>query len=253
MPNPILHSELTNLIMGSMQEPVEALKSYLEAVVSRTAGGVLAEEAEIPEGMETTTRANADAAITGRVTSLGAIAAPPINMKREIPWGATVSQEFVDSVLWIESQIGLSAECLMPCMKFESNLNPQAKNPQSSATGLIQFMEATAQRLGTTTAKLYAMSAVTQLSYVYKYFKDYADRGHQLSKWDVMDTYMAILWPAGIGKDPDYRVFTGGSSAYKVNAGLDLNKDGFVTKREACQRVINLAAEGLKNGNVKVI
>lgn len=46
----------------------------------------------------------------------------------------------------------------------------------SGATGLIQFMPATAQGMGTTTAALAAMSAVQQLDYVQRYFKPYAAR-----------------------------------------------------------------------------
>lgn len=174
-------------------------------------------------------------------------------ISRMIPWGATVPADFIEGVLWIEGQIGLDAGKLMNCMKFESNLNAQAKNPSSSATGLIQFMEATAKRLGTTTAKLAQMGMVTQLSYVYKYFKEYHDRGFDLSKWTLEDVYMSILWPSAIGKPLGYQVFVTGSSAYKVNAGLDINKDGYVTKEEACLRVNRLAVEGMKNGNVLVI
>ena len=158
---------------------------------------------------------------------------------RPIPWGATVSPEFVLSVLWIEDQIGLKADALMACMKFESNLNPAARNPNSSGTGLIQFMRSTALRLGTTVEDLAKMDAVKQLTYVYKYFKEYKDRGFDLTKWTIEDTYMSILWPAGIGKDKNYHVFINDpqklADAYDVNRGLDTNRDGFVTKpRSLC-------------------
>ena len=54
-------------------------------------------------------------------------------------------------------------------MVFESRLNPQAVNPISGATGLIQFMPSTA-RGGTTTAVLKRMSNVQQLDYVLALF-----------------------------------------------------------------------------------
>ena len=64
---------------------------------------------------------------------------------RKMCWGKRVSPEFRRSVLWIEEQIGLRADFLMACMSFETGgtFLPTAKNPQSSATGLIQFMDAT--------------------------------------------------------------------------------------------------------------
>lgn len=44
-------------------------------------------------------------------------------------------------------------------------------------------------------------------------------------------------------------LFTGGI-AYSQNAGLDTNKDGKVTKREAAAKVMGLLEEGLRPGNV---
>lgn len=173
----------------------------------------------------------------------------PVAGQRIIPWGAHVSNEFLMSCLWIEDQLGgPKVENLMTCMKFESNLKPDAKNPMSSGSGLIQFMESTARRLGTTTANLRAMSATRQLSYVYKYFKEYKDRGFKLHQWSLEDTYMAILWPAAIGKSEDFRVFINDPNkmkdAYDVNKGLDLDKDGFITKKEAAAKVVRLYNQG---------
>lgn len=172
---------------------------------------------------------------------------------RPLPWGAQaneLSEDFIDGVLWIEAELGLKAENLLACMKFESNLDPKARNPYSSASGLIQFMATTAKNLGTTIESIRTMDAMSQLGYVYRYFKDFKDRGLKLSEWDVADTYMAILWPAGIGKPLDHAIFIKGENTYRVNSGLDKNKDGFVTKREAAQRILDLYEEGLKESNV---
>jgi hypothetical protein len=75
------------------------------------------------------------------------------------------------------------------------------------------------------------MSAVQQLEYVAKYF----------GKWPrvqtLEDVYMAILWPKAIGKPNGYVLFSSPSVVYKQNKGLDLDKDGDVTKFEAAAKV----------------
>lgn len=164
-----------------------------------------------------------------------------------IAWGAKVSQVFRDRVKWIADELGVSASDLMACMAWESgrSFSPSIKNMAGSgATGLIQFMPATAKRLGTTTTALAAMSAEDQLNYVYKYFAPYTGRLHGLS-----DLYMAILWPAAVGKPDDYPLFTGGIS-YRQNAGLDANRDGKVTKAECAAKLYAIRAEGLRPENV---
>lgn len=173
--------------------------------------------------------------------------------KQYVAWGQKVLPDFLDRVLKIQHNIGLDASNLMSCMKFESNLNSKARNPMSSATGLIQFMDATAKQLGTTTAALYAMTPIEQLDYVEKYFARYCVHGAKLDHWSLGDTYMAILWPAAIGKSDDYRLFVQGTNAFRVNVGLDLNHDGTITKKEACHRVQDLYDFGMTTGNYKII
>lgn len=161
----------------------------------------------------------------------------PVN-QRQIVWGAKVSLKFKMGVIWIEEQIGLPADFLMSCMAFESacTFSPSIKNAAGSgAVGLIQFMPSTARGLGTTTAELAAMSPEHQLSYVYHYFQRF---GHDLSHWSLEDVYMAILYPAAIGKPLEWAMpWKYGSIAYRQNAGLDLNKDEVITKAEAAAGV----------------
>lgn len=171
----------------------------------------------------------------------------------KIPWGKqadAVHAEFIDGLLWIFDEIKLSPELLVPCMKFESNLDPKARNPASSASGLIQFMSATATALGTTIEKIRAMGPMEQLGFVHKYFKNIKK---DWSGASLCDVYLAILYPKAIGLSPDAQVFVKGSSTYTVNAGLDTNKDGYVTKREICARLEKLSLEGLEDGNYKVV
>ena len=149
-------------------------------------------------------------------------------------WSSKVSQTFVDRVEWICDELGMSSDYLMACMAFESgeSFSAAKRNPISSATGLIQFMAATARSLGTTTAALAKMSDEDQLKYVYKYFLPFKGRLKTLE-----DTYMAILLPSAVGKPNDSNIFRASRAQYLANKGLDKNRDGKVTKAEAAAKV----------------
>ncbi|MCK7461122.1 MAG: hypothetical protein MZU84_03195 [Sphingobacterium sp.] len=171
---------------------------------------------------------------------------------KPLPWGARVSPEFrarvyrlCDNLDWSEDH----AAWIMACMAFETGrtFSPSVRNPVSSATGLIQFMAATARGMGTTTAALARMSAVEQLGYVERYFRPSAALIRSLE-----DMYMAILWPRGIGQILEYVLWKTGARAYAVNRGLDANRDGRVTKREAAAKVRAMLAEGYAVRNVLV-
>jgi hypothetical protein len=106
-------------------------------------------------------------------------------------------------------------------------------------------MDSTARGLGTTTAALAKLTAVGQLNWVERYFMTNA---HRINGLD--DMYMAILWPKAVGKAPDHVLWRKGLPAYVANRGLDLNRDGAVTKREASAKVRLLHAEGMLPNNV---
>lgn len=145
---------------------------------------------------------------------------------------------FINKVYNIADNLRTNPNYLIAIMGFETGgtFDPAIINRAGSgATGLIQFMPSTAASLGTTTADLLKMDAITQLDYVEMYLKTYKGRMSTLE-----DAYMAVLWPAAIGKSTDYPIFTAGvtnSRAYELNSGLDKNKDGIVTVEEATQRV----------------
>lgn len=163
--------------------------------------------------------------------------------RRLIAWGAHVSPTFKERVWWIADTLGLNPDHLMACMAWESGETFRAdiKNMAGSgATGLIQFMPSTAKGLGTSTSALAKMTPEDQLNYVYKYFRPFKGRLNNLG-----DVYMAILWPRGVGKDGSYIVFNGGT-AYRQNAGLDINKDGNVTRDECLVKIKAKLSKGLE-------
>lgn len=99
-----------------------------------------------------------------------------------------------------------------------------------NAIGLLQFMPSTVRGLGTTAMALKLMSNVQQLDYVYRYLAPYAGRMKSLT-----DTYLAVLFPAAIGKPENWILQAPGLSALKVacwNPLFDLNNDRNITVGE---------------------
>jgi hypothetical protein len=161
------------------------------------------------------------------------------------PWGTKVSPAFRAKVIQICKNLNWTdnhASWLMGCMAFESgeSFSSSVKNAAGSgAIGLIQFMPATAKGMGVTTVWLSRLTAEEQLDYVEQYFKPYASKIKSLN-----DMYMAILLPKYVGK-PDSSVLFSGGISYRQNSGLDKNKDGLVTKAEACQKVLEKLLKGM--------
>lgn len=172
--------------------------------------------------------------------------------KNTLAWGNRVSQEFRAKVEAMGGRLGVDPNHLMAIMAFESGrtFSPSIKNMAGSgATGLIQFMPRTAIGLGTSVEQLAGMTAVKQLDWVEKYFQPYRGRMKTLS-----DIYMAVLWPAAVGKPDDYVLFDRETrpTAYRQNAGLDANKNGQITKFEAAAKVYQMLEEGRSKTNLWV-
>jgi hypothetical protein len=163
----------------------------------------------------------------------------------EIAWGKKVSGPFKSKVISICNTLNCDPSLLMSAMAFESaeTFSPSVKNKISGATGLIQFMPATAKGLGTSIGELAAMSDIDQLDFVGKYLRPYRNKMNTLS-----DVYMTILWPKAVGKPEAFVLFADPTKAYKQNAPLDVNKDGEITKGEAASKVQKKLDKGLATG-----
>lgn len=188
-------------------------------------------------------------AATSTVQTVPAAASPQI-LPSKIAWGSKVSPEFKKRVLWIADQLGCDPSHLMACMAWESGRTFSAaiRNAAGSgAVGLIQFMPKVAKALGTSTAALAQMTPEDQLRFVYEYFKPKSGKLQNLG-----DIYMAILWPAGIGKPDSFVLFnrTATVIAYRENAGLDSNHDGLVTRGECLVKIKGMLNEGLLPQNL---
>jgi hypothetical protein len=188
---------------------------------------------------------------SGATTPPPIVSLPPAALLGGLAWGKKVSPAFRERVrLMCEVDFHFDPNWLMACMAFETGrtFSPKVKNPRSSATGLIQFMEATAQHYGTSTAELAKMTAEKQFDFVWLYFRD-AIRSHGAIT-RLSDCYMAILNPSVMGKPDATTMWVSGSSAYAANSGLDSNNDHVITKAEAAAKVAALLAEGLRTENV---
>ena len=86
-------------------------------------------------------------------------------------------------------------------------------------------MPKTARSLGTTTAELRNMSAVEQLDYVYKYYRNVGVRPGM----DAGDLYMATFYPALLGKPNSTIISRKGEKVYDMNRVLDRDRDGVLT------------------------
>ncbi|MEM6685773.1 MAG: hypothetical protein AAF617_08310 [Bacteroidota bacterium] len=145
---------------------------------------------------------------------------------------------FVDSVIDYSESLGIDPNWLMAVMYFETagTFSASIRNPYSDATGLIQFMPATAIDLGTTIDQLALMSAEEQLYYVYRYYYPYKGRIKS-----YVDLYLATFFPAAIGKPDNYVLQTRGISASAiadVNLVFDLNSDRQIQVKEIKEVII---------------
>jgi len=107
------------------------------------------------------------------------------------------SQQFMAKLIQISNELQIDPNWLLLVMYKECGLNPKAVSKSTGASGLIQFMPATAIGLGTSVEAIRQMSGTQQLDYVKKY----------LSRWSgqmksAIDVYMTIFYPAAVNK-PD--------------------------------------------------
>ena len=89
-------------------------------------------------------------------------------------------------------------------INFESagRWSSSVQNPNSGATGLIQFMPSTARGMGTTTEYLASLSELEQMDWVEEYIAGRIKSHGPLNSH--IDLYMAIFYPVSIG-NPDYQ------------------------------------------------
>jgi len=137
---------------------------------------------------------------------------------------------------WIELRVVAERLQTLPAwllnvMASESMFNPTARNgfPGQTASGLLQFIEATARRMGTTTEAIRRMSPAEQLRLVERYLTPFRGRLNSLA-----DVYLAVFRGAVIDGGDTVVVVDSNKERriYALNKSLDLNGDGRIVKGE---------------------
>ncbi|MFK7907839.1 MAG: transglycosylase SLT domain-containing protein [Chitinophagales bacterium] len=144
--------------------------------------------------------------------------------------------KFEQKVREVANQLSVPPEWLMAVMYSESKFDASVSNHRGSgATGLIQWMPTTAKDFDITVEKLRNLNHTEQLDYVY----DYLDRVRRKYKQyeTLTELYLAILYPRAIPEDYCYTMYAKPSEAYKLNVGLDIDKDGRVTVKDIDDRM----------------
>jgi len=160
--------------------------------------------------------------------------------------------EFWRELHAVAARIGIEPAWLLNVIACESLFDPDARNPLpgQTASGLLQFIERTARRLGTTTGEVRRMSPVEQLRPIEMYLEPFKGRLKSLS-----DLYMAVFRG---------RIIEGGDEVvvvdslkepriYALNKPLDLNGDNLITKGELSLAALSVGrfapARLLQQGN----
>lgn len=143
----------------------------------------------------------------------------------------------VSSTNRLEQSMGFAHNSLLDVFLFETigSLSPSKQNADTLATGLIQFMPNTARVLGTSVDRLRNMSFDDQLVYVRKYFDQNGYTKKVRSSNDPLDCYLAVFFPAAIGKPDSFVIQTSKLSPSliaKQNPVFDLDKNKLITKSE---------------------
>tara|TARA_R110002020_G_scaffold181796_2_gene377069 strand:- start:5449 stop:8604 length:3156 start_codon:yes stop_codon:yes gene_type:complete len=139
---------------------------------------------------------------------------------------ALMPKAISDAILDGAKKLGINPNDLAAVISFETGgtFSTNARNPTSSATGLIQFMEGSdgkddGKYFGMTRNEFGALLPLQQMEYVVSYLKG---RGIKPGA-GVAEVYDAV---AGYG-------YKRGSAGYESNKVWDVNKDGVVAKGEA--------------------
>ena len=141
-------------------------------------------------------------------------------------------KDFEMKVREVSHNLGVAPEWLMAVIHSESKFDASVTNFKGSgATGLIQLMPKTAKDYRITVEQLRNLNHVQQLDYIYHYLNG-VRKSRKTQFNSLTELYLAILYPRALeahNKTPHYTLYAHPSISYKMNSGLDENKDNRVT------------------------
>lgn len=162
----------------------------------------------------------------------------------------TKSDAFKNKLVQVSNALGINPDWLATVISFESKgtFAPNVQNPQSKATGLIQFIRPTATQLGTTLEALAAMTDIQQLDYVYRYFKDIVGRPMR----NLDDVYLAVFMPKYMGRSTNTVAASQGSKEYEQNSAFDRDNKGYFTVGDITSTIHAVYNAGATKGRIPV-
>jgi len=162
------------------------------------------------------------------------------NAVADVP--AMNDSQFTESAEQVAANLSIPVHWMYAVMDVESGFDPAVRNQEyvnqgredDAAIGLIQFMPRTARDLGTSVDELKNMSMTEQLTYVERFYEQWAGRINSPE-----DLYVATFYPAALGRDDDFVLGSQEENPEAAIAGvvsgnskLDSNNDGRITLGE---------------------
>lgn len=156
---------------------------------------------------------------------------------RGAPYKWSTDKPFIEKVKSISAALNLNYIDMLACMNLETGgtFDPAITN-SLGYTGLIQFGVDACRACGTTTAKIRTLSRVEQCDFVLKYFQ-INQLNQKAPTPRLVDIYLTILWPAGVGKPDEYVIFKPNSAAQRANPGFDTAKKGYTTVADVAAKI----------------
>lgn len=148
--------------------------------------------------------------------------------------GERETAAFIDQLEIMSKEYGASVDDFLTIFfketaSYNNVLKIDSRSKNSSATGLIQFMDDTAKGLGTTTDEIAQMSPLKQLEYVDKFYRNAT--GGKVSKLNSAGQLrVATLAPAFIGKTDETIIYKADSINAKSNPSLQDNNGNITVK-----------------------
>jgi hypothetical protein len=179
----------------------------------------------------------------------------PRNVAGTLYFGKRVPPEFRMKVKAICAELDINPDDLMVCMAHETDYTFKASMRAYNnkyAVGLVQFTPISVKDLNKheedperkkkplTLDELAAMSELTQLDWVQKYFRIRINTFGPLKTLE--DLYASILCPAAVHQPDSFKCYFAGTSEYVKNSGLDKGPDGkpkgYITKADMSAPVL---------------
>ena len=134
-------------------------------------------------------------------------------------------EEFITETRKIAAELGVDPNLLLAKFYVESRIDPTKKNKDTGASGIFQIMWFNLPD-GMTLVKFRQLSATEQL----KHYRTYILPYKKYIK-EIEDLYVANICPAALieGRKILYKY---PSKEYTQNDGLDVNKDGKITRQD---------------------